>query len=88
MNFFECLGMFLFYCFDLEIVYGLVIKFLQLGVVIFSGLVMLFWLCMNVVGLDVVNLLGLVVGFDKNVEVLLGLLWVGFGFFEVGVVMF
>lgn len=39
------------------------------------------------VGLYLYNLVGFVVGFDKNVDVYVLMVWFGFGFFECGIVM-
>lgn len=52
------------------------------------GFFIILWFVMMIVGFDLLNLVGLVVGFDKNVIVLYLLMGCGFGFVEVGVIIF
>lgn len=47
-----------------------------------------FVLVVKVLGKMLFNLIGLVVGFDKNVDVFDVVFGMGFGFVEVGMVMF
>ncbi|ENN93246.1 quinone-dependent dihydroorotate dehydrogenase [Bartonella bovis] len=85
MSFFHCIGRSVLFMLDPERAHRLAITGLRTGL---SGCLKIFdkRLCVTVAGLEFKNFIGLAAGFDKNAEVIDGVLSLGFGFTEIGTV--
>ncbi|ENN91968.1 quinone-dependent dihydroorotate dehydrogenase [Bartonella bovis] len=85
MSFFHCIGRSVLFMLDPERAHRLAIAGLKTGL---SECLKIFdkRLCVTVAGLEFKNFIGLAAGFDKNAEVIDGVLNLGFGFTEIGTV--
>ncbi|WP_102830561.1 quinone-dependent dihydroorotate dehydrogenase [Bartonella bovis] len=85
MSFFHCIGRSVLFMLDPERAHRLAIAGLKTGL---SECLKIFdkRLCVTVAGLEFKNFIGLAAGFDKNAEVIDGVLSLGFGFTEIGTV--